>query len=151
MIDTISVRPAEPADAVAVAGLQLAMDRELGAVEEAGFVDRFAAVWLADLDRRPTWLAECDGQAIGVLVLVVVEALPRPGQPSRRWAHVSLVFVDRAARNTGIGRLLLDEMLAWAAAHRVGRIQLNANPKSARLYQRVGFDTAPVRLLELRL
>ncbi|GAA1824489.1 hypothetical protein GCM10009682_50890 [Luedemannella flava] len=151
MVDTIRVRVAEAADAAAVARLQQAMDRELGAAEEAGFIDRFAEVWLADLDRRPTWLAERDGQPIGVLVLVVVDNLPRPGQPLRRWAHVSLVFVDKAARNAGIGRLLLDEVLAWAAANNVNRVQLNANRNSARLYQRTGFDSAPARLMELRL
>jgi len=151
VIDTVRVRAAEAADAVTVARLQQAMDRELGAVEEEGFIDRFATVWLADLDRRPTWLAERDGQAIGVLVLVVVDNLPRPGQPPRRWAHVSLVFVDSAARNAGIGRLLLNEMLAWAAANGVGRVQLNANKNSARLYRSVGFDCAPQRLMELGL
>ncbi|MFC3582268.1 GNAT family N-acetyltransferase [Streptantibioticus rubrisoli] len=68
--------------------------------------------------------------------------LPRPGQAAGRWAHVSLVFVERAGRNAGVGRLLLDETLAWASANRVDRIQLNANPNSARLYERAGFAAA---------
>lgn len=42
-------------------------------------------------------------------------------------------------------------MLAWAETNRVDRVQLNANTASARLYHRVGFDTAPTRLMERRL
>jgi GNAT superfamily N-acetyltransferase len=127
------------------------MDRDLGAVDEPGFVDRFADAWLAGLERRPTWLADRDGRVIGVLVLVVVDKLPRPGRPPGRWAHVSLVFVTAAERNAGVGRLLLQEMIDWAATNRVDRIQLNANTGSACLYRRVGFQTAPDRLMERRL
>jgi GNAT superfamily N-acetyltransferase len=123
----------------------------LAAWTNRGSATAFAAVWLADLDRRRTWLAEREGQAIGVLVLVVVDKLPRPAQPAGRWAHVSLVFVDVAARNAGIGCLLLNEMLAWAAGNGVDRVQLNANVNSARLYRRAGFNSAPARLMELRL
>lgn len=79
--DTVKVRLAEADDAETVAHLQQAMDRELGAAHEEGFIDRFAAAWRADFGRRPTWLAERDGKAIGVLVLIVVDNLPRPGQP----------------------------------------------------------------------
>jgi GNAT superfamily N-acetyltransferase len=62
-----------------------------------------------------------------------------------------LVFVAKNARNAGIGTLLLQRMLAWAADNHVDRIQLNANAKSARLYQKVGFGPAPARLMERRI
>ncbi|MFI9276297.1 GNAT family N-acetyltransferase [Kitasatospora sp. NPDC052896] len=151
MADIVNVRSATAADAAVVARLQQDMARELGTAGEPGFVDRFAKTWLADLERRPTWLAERDGRAIGVLILVVIDKLPWPGQAPGRWAHVSLVFVDQADRNAGVGHLLLGEMLAWAAANRVDRVQLNANPNSARLYRKAGFDSAPARLMELRI
>ncbi|MEU1626997.1 GNAT family N-acetyltransferase [Streptomyces sp. NPDC020096] len=81
----------------------------------------------------------------------VNEVLSTSRQETRETSHDTLVFVERAARNAGVGRLLLEEMLAWASANRVDRIQLNANPNSARLYQRAGFGPAPARLMEMRL
>ncbi|MEU1631112.1 hypothetical protein ABZ746_38915 [Streptomyces sp. NPDC020096] len=66
------------------------MDRELGAANEQGFVDRFAAAWLANLDRRPTWLAERAGRVVGVLVLVVhaqVGGSVGIATPHRDWDH----------------------------------------------------------------
>lgn len=150
MTNPPSLRQATAADAKLVARLQEDMDRELGASDEPGFVERFTEVWLRYLDHRPTWIAERDGEAIGVLVLVVVDKLPRPGRDQGRWAHVSLVFVTKNERGAGVGTLLLQEMLSWAAGNHVDRIQLNANANSARLYERIGFGPAPARLMELR-
>lgn len=150
VINPLIVRQATAADARLVARLQEDMDREFGAPDKPGFVDRFAEVWLNNADHRPTWIAERGGDAIGVLVLVVVDKLPRAGRDSGRWAHVSLVFVAKNARNAGIGTLLLQRMLAWASDNDVDRIQLNANAKSAPLYQKVGFGPAPARLMERR-
>jgi GNAT superfamily N-acetyltransferase len=152
VIDIIRVRSATAADAATIARFQQDMHRERGAPEEPRFVDRFSEFWLASPERRPAWLAERDGNVTGVLVLVVIDMLPCPGQVPESWAHVSLVFVTHDARNTGVGRLLLGEMLSWAAANRVSRVQLNTNnPNAARLYRKVGFAPAPARLMELRI
>lgn len=146
-----SVRRATLHDAGTVGRLAAQMLDPAPGRREDGFAERFSAAWLADLERRPTWIAEVGGQAAGVLVTAVVRKLPRPGEPDGSWAHVSLVYVVPHRRDAGVGTELLAAMLAWAQTHGVDRVQLNANPDSARLYRRVGFAPAPERLMERRV
>ena len=73
------VARAEPADAFALAALELQLNREQGRPGESGFLDRYADAWLAERDRRPAWVAtSLDGSPLGAIVLFVVDGLPRP-------------------------------------------------------------------------
>nr|WP_289232862.1 hypothetical protein [Barrientosiimonas endolithica] len=93
-MDPIQVRQAERDDALGVAALVLAMDREDGADARPGFLTEYADAWLLDVDRRPTWLAEeSDGNPVGLVQTAMVRKLPSLRRPTTAWMHVALVFV----------------------------------------------------------
>lgn len=62
--------------------------------------------------------------------------------------HLLNVAVAPAARRRGIGRALVDELLAYAHAHAVVKVLLEvraSNAEAIRLYERVGFTCFNVR------
>ncbi|MET8049510.1 GNAT family N-acetyltransferase [Streptosporangium sp. NPDC005286] len=53
------------------------------------------------------------------------------------------MWVDPAARGAGVGALLVEEVVAWAAEHGHRRVELwvvDGNDGAARLYRRLGFE-----------
>lgn len=146
------VARAEPFDAFALAALELQFNREQGRAGEAGFLDRYADAWLAERDRRPAWLAtSLDGSPVGALMLYVVGGLPKPGRLTRPWAHVTNLYVTRAARRAGVGDQLLRAGLDWCHDNRALWVQSPGTTLAAGLYRRAGFVPAEARLLRLDL
>ena len=145
------VTRAQPADAFALAALELQLNREQGRSGEEGFLDRYADAWLVDAERRPAWIAKSiDGSPRGGLLLYVVDGLPRPGRISRPWVHLTHLYVTPGARRMGGGEELLREALAWARDHRALWVQLGTGSGSS-LFRRSGFAPAGGRLLRLDL
>jgi len=144
------IRLALSRDALAVAALTMQDDRECGATIEEGFLDRYAAAWLADR-ARVTFLAEApDGRPLGMVTAAIVTKLPSSRRPQTRWLHVSLLFVTPDARGHGIGASLLEALRLWAGEHHVDRMQLNADPAARSLYERAGFTSPTPQFMEWR-
>ncbi|EAP98976.1 hypothetical protein JNB_02370 [Janibacter sp. HTCC2649] len=142
------IRLALSRDALAVAALTMQDDRESGATIEEGFLDRYAAAWLADR-ARVTFLAEApDGRPLGMVTAAVITKLPSSRRPVSRWLHVSLLFVTPDARGAGIGTSLLEALRFWGGEHDVDRMQLNAVPQARTLYERAGFTSPTARFME---
>ncbi len=76
----------------------------------------------------PTWIAECDGRAVGFLQV----RLP---------AHLLLLFVHAEHQRQGIARRLLDRTMAELAAKNdpPSELTVNASPFSVAVYRRLGF------------
>ena len=147
----VVVRRAGADDALVVAALHLQFARELGMPSEAGYLDRFAGVWLADRQDRPTWIAESRGEHAGLLETRRIRALPWPGRPDVSWLHVGGLFVAPTCRDRGVGRALTEAMIEWARTTDVVWIRLNApDARAQEFYERLGFSS-PGRLMELRL
>ena len=145
------VTRAQPADAFALAALELQLNREHGRSGEAGFLDRYADAWLAEAERRPAWIAKSlDGSPRGGILLFVVDGLPRPGRLSRPWVHLTNLYVTPGARRMGVGEELLTSALDWARDNRALWVQLGAGAGSS-LFRRSGFTPAGGRLLRLDL
>ncbi|MEO7268976.1 MAG: GNAT family N-acetyltransferase [Knoellia sp.] len=145
------IRLALSRDALAVAALTMQDDRESGATIEEGFLDRYAAAWLADR-ARVTFLAEApDGRPLGMVTAAVITKLPSSRRPRTRWLHVSLLFVTPDARGAGIGASLLEALRFWGGEHDVDRMQLNAAPEARTLYERAGFGSPTASLMEWRV
>ena len=146
------VSRAEPGDAFALAALELQLNREQGRSGEAGFLDRYADAWLAERDRRPAWIAKSlDGSPLGVIMLFVVDGLPRPGRLSRPWVHVTNLYVTPNARRSGLGDRLLRAGLDWCRDNRALWVQMSAATASGSLCRRAGFTSADARLVRLDL
>lgn len=147
----VTIRRAEPDDALVVAALHLQFARELGMAPEPGYLDRVASTWLADHEHRPTWLAQGRGEHAGILETRHVYELPWPGRPDSSWLHIGGLFVAPSHHDRGMGRALTEAMVAWARARDVTRIRVRAPDDRAReFYERLGF-VSPGRLMELDL
>lgn len=147
----LTIRLAEPEDAFALAALTMQDDRESGAPIEPGFLTTYADAWLADRQRVSFLAVAPDGRPLGMVTAALVTKLPSSRRPVSRWMHVSLLFVTPEARGQGLGTTLMERLLAWARAHAVERVQLNAVATARRLYERVGFGDPGEELMTLEI
>lgn len=126
------------------------LGRELEA--DADFVTEFAAWFEREADQRVTWIAEADGEPLGMLNMLVFTRMPvpsaarksRPGQ----WGYIANVFVRAEHRNDGSGRALLDAAIAHADTAGFARLVLSPSERSIPFYERAGF--APASTLMVR-
>ncbi|XVX18654.1 N-acetyltransferase family protein [Actinomycetota bacterium] len=148
----IIVREATREDAFAVAALHLQDDVACGARPRPGFLDEFAAAWLAAHDSRTSWLAEqADGRPVGVATVARIRKLPSLRRPAHEWWHLSLLYVTPDCRGLGLGERLLTGVVEGARSAGVPRIQLNAVTEARTLYERMGFGPPADGLMELRM
>jgi GNAT superfamily N-acetyltransferase len=86
------------------------------------------------LQRRAaaTFVADLDGRPIGLVI----------GNDYGATAYVSMMGVDPLIQHRGIGRALMDALLAWTRERRFAAIELDATPAGAALYARCGFVEA---------
>ncbi len=135
------IRIAVTADGPAIASLRrtwIAEDHR--DVEDEGFETRFLDWYESESARRISWLAEVSGELVGMMNLAIFERMPRPGRDVGTWAYLANAFVLRPYRDQGIGRLLLDALLAHADAHGYVRVVLRPSERSIPFYLRAGFN-----------
>jgi GNAT superfamily N-acetyltransferase len=71
-----------------------------------------------------------DGTIVGFITSVAV------GEAT---LEVEDLFVDPDRMRQGVGRQLMEDLVAWARRAGVGRIEVSANPHAEAFYLRVGF------------
>jgi GNAT superfamily N-acetyltransferase len=121
-----------------------------GHADDGGFEQRFADWYAAEAGRRMTWIAEVDGEPVGMVNLAVFERMPRPGRPPSRWGYLGNAFVLAAHRDRGVGRRLLDALLDHARSAGMVRVVLSPSARSVPFYTRAGFGPAEMlRVLPL--
>ncbi|HEX7306700.1 GNAT family N-acetyltransferase [Lentzea sp.] len=142
------VRQAGERDTAALTTLRRAWSEEEagGPLDDADFDERFAQWCTAEAPRRTTFVAEIDGEAVGMVNLALFERMPRPGRPAGRWAYLGNAFVLAAHRDRGIGTTLLDAAVAHARTRNCARVVLSPSERSVRFYQRAGFSPATMLL-----
>ncbi|MDD5388377.1 MAG: GNAT family N-acetyltransferase [Gallionellaceae bacterium] len=94
------------------------------------------------------WVAEQSGRVIGMCTAQVVISTAEGGPVA--WVEDMVVSSD--LRGRGIGRLLLDAVVAWATRRGLSRLQLLAdreNEAALDFYQHLGWQTT--RMICLRL
>jgi GNAT superfamily N-acetyltransferase len=144
-----SVRVATEDDVPLLARLRRDWVEELagGPIEDDDFEQLFAVWFEQESRRRVTWLAELDGDPVGMLNLMVFTRMPVPvpaagsARPTQ-WGYVANVYVAAPQRDRGLGRLLLDAAVAHADAHHFARLLLSPSPRSVPFYERAGFVPA---------
>lgn len=142
---TITIRPAAPADATAIAD-----------IHNQGIIDRVATLdtTLRTVDTARAWLAERAAR-FPVIVAVVETERGEPTvvgwaslnrfNPRAAYDHVAdfSVYVDRAWRGKGAGRQLLERLIALAREigfHKMVLSALARNAAGIALYKRLGFE-----------
>ena len=136
---TIQVRLYRPEDYAACRALWVELtqrhrdiynDETIGAPDPGRSLDTY----LADPHRHATWVAEIDGQIVGMAGLVLL---------NEEEADVEPVVVTSARRSQGVGSLLVQEAVTEAKA--IGIRFLNARPvarnkAAAEFFVDAGFD-----------
>jgi GNAT superfamily N-acetyltransferase len=113
-----------------------------GPIDDPGYEDR-AAGWIeAHQSHRLLWLAEREGRPIGFVTAVPLDRLPQPGTGPTSWAYVHHLFVVAEQRDLGVGRLLLDAVVAEGEVLGWERLLLHPRDRSRPFYERAGFVTA---------
>jgi GNAT superfamily N-acetyltransferase len=140
VLPEVSIRRAEAADAAAVAHLRAVWGGEVAADAE---FEREMADWMAaEGERRTTFLAELDGEPIGMASLFEYRRMPRPGGARARWGYVGNMFVVEHERNRGVGAQLLNKVIHVADERRYVRLVLSPSERSVPFYARAGFRQA---------
>ena len=74
--------------------------------------------------------------------LLVVERMPRPRQPAGRWGYLGNLFVLSGHRRSGVATLLVEALLADAAARGLERVIAHPNERSLPFWRRTSFGQA---------
>jgi len=145
----VHIRVAGADDGPTVAALRREwVEENAGAtVEDDTFEGAFADWFDRERDHRVMWLAEVEGQPVGMLNMMVFTRMPRPGRARSEWGYVANVFVRAEHRDAGIGGRLLEACTTYADAHRFVRLVLSPSERSVPLYVRFGFGPANVLLV----
>jgi GNAT superfamily N-acetyltransferase len=96
------------------------------------------------------WVASPNGapdQIVGGAGVQLRRSLPHPvGEPhgeitiaDGRHAIIINVFTEPEWRRRGVGRLLMNEIIAWARRERLDRLVLHASAEGRALYDQMGF------------
>jgi GNAT superfamily N-acetyltransferase len=138
------VRRAGDADVPALARLRETWTEEDdgGPVDDDGFGAAFLEWWELEGSRRRHWLAEVDGAVIGMVSVVDMRRMPRPGRSVRPWGYVHHVFVAAAHRDAGVGADLMAAAIDACRADGYEQLVLNPRARSRPFYERLGFRSA---------
>ncbi len=137
---SVTIREATQADVSALAALRRGI-RE--SEDDPDFERRFAAWVEAEGGRRTTWVADDDDHGlIGCASLFEYRRMPAPDRPDTCWGYLGNMMVVEGRRDAGVGRLLLDAVIAAADSRGYARIVLAPSVRAIPFYRRVGFGDA---------
>jgi ribosomal protein S18 acetylase RimI-like enzyme len=128
-----SIRPVRPDDAPALRRLR----------EEAGWDLEKVPAWIAAsvAGERPTWVADLDGETVGMVSLELADPDPEVAD-GRDVAAVTSLSVRASAGRRGLGRALTVFAEAEARARGVRVLTLNTRPTNVAalaLYEGLGY------------
>ncbi|MGK5737471.1 GNAT family N-acetyltransferase [Micromonospora sp. URMC 103] len=138
----VTVRAATAEDAPALGGLRwrrLTEERGYTGTDRDDFIALFTT-WTADhLSTHLPFLAEVDGEVVGMAWLMVADRVPSPTGRRRRFGDVQSVYVVPELRGGGIGAVLLEAVLATARQLDLEHVTVHSTEEAVRFYERRGF------------
>ena len=144
---TYRVREATLADADVLVRHRIGMFTDMGLTLDAAALDAAFRVWLAE--KMPegiyrAWLAEAaDGAIAGGGGISILPWPPGPNYMGDKIAVVYNVYTEPLHRRRGLARLIMNTIHAWAAAHDITSIALNASRDGQPLYESMGYQLTP--------
>ncbi|MBI2494164.1 MAG: N-acetyltransferase [Candidatus Rokubacteria bacterium] len=138
------VRPASPADAEAISRIyNQGIEDRVATLETERRTSEERRRWLAGRSpRHPVIVAESDGHVVGWGSLNAFN----PREAYRFVADFS-IYVERAWRGQGVGRVMLARLIELAREHGYHKMVLSAFPTNQggmALYEKLGFRTVGV-------
>jgi GNAT superfamily N-acetyltransferase len=140
----VIVRSAGPDDVEALARLRAAW-REAQPTPE--FLATFREWFAREQSSRSWWLAEVDGEAIGMVNVKTFDRMPSPDRPASQWGYLANLYVDPAHRGSGAGGQLISAVVQHARRNNFVRLLLAPSELAAPLYHRHGFRSADELLM----
>jgi ribosomal protein S18 acetylase RimI-like enzyme len=140
----VTLRPATPADADAIASLFTDEGYPAGPTDIVARLERFGS------PHSRVVVAEHDGTMLG---FIAVHALPRFEHDDRILRILALV-VDAGARERGVGRTLMAEAERIGAELGVAFVEITAGhhrPEARHLYESLGYDATVAAYLRKKL
>ena len=146
------IRRAVADDAYTLARLRLAMWDEMhpdGPSAAAADRERQFVYWYETIEAGTTvaWLDEADGSPVAMLALLLHQHPPLPTTTHRR-GYVSALYVVPEYRRQGIGRALMDTVIAFAHEQGLQWLELRTSEMARPLY--AGLDFKAYEILVLR-
>jgi GNAT superfamily N-acetyltransferase len=142
----LSVRRARRDDLPVVVDLRLAFDRELlgGDLppDRVGPHRSQVADYLAghvESDVYRLFVAEAEGRIVGMGGLVVVDRPPHPRSRRSGEGFIVNVYTLPRWRGLGVGRAIMDALVAEGRRLRLRRVYLRTSDEGRRLYESMGF------------
>ena len=139
-----NVRRATEAEAAALAALRWdfrAEDSEEPAVSFGEFEAAYTTFFLEGIrsDRRAHFVAEIEGEIVGHVVVQRVPMVPRPKRLDDDWGYITDNYIKPDHRNTGLGRRLLEEAIAWSRREDLELLIVWPSEQAVGHYARAGF------------
>jgi GNAT superfamily N-acetyltransferase len=147
------VRRAEAQDVAALARLRWGWrtsERDERGLSQVEFGTAFARWWSGRRATHAAFIAELGGVTVGMAWLAVFDRIPQPRRLERLAGNVQSVFVLDEFRNQGIGRALVEAVIAEARSRDVGYLIVHPSERAYPLYERLGFaETSRMLYLDL--
>ena len=140
MLAEIQIRNIEPVDNVAIASVIRNALAEFGANKPGTVFFDPTTDHLFELFKAPGsvyYVAEKNGIILGGCGIFPTEALPE------KTCELVKLYLDKAARGTGLGKALLLKAMDWAKANGYDQVYLESMPelsKAVSIYEKVGFE-----------
>ena len=140
MSEVIQIRNIEPTDNVAIAAVIRAALTEFGANKPGTVYFDPTTDHLFELFKASGsvyYVAEQNGTILGGCGIFPTEALPE------KTCELVKLYLDKAARGTGLGKRLLLKAMDWAKANGYEQVYLESMPelsKAVSIYEKVGFE-----------
>ncbi len=152
---TITYRAATLDDAEALAHLRYEMEIERhpgeASLDRGTFLAAHCEVTRDGMarDDMRAWVAEADSVPVACVILLAWRMHPNYSEPHRRRGLVTGVYTQPAYRRQGIGRHLMEQLVAYARERGISRLILWASEMGGPMYEQVGFTQS--RAMELNL
>jgi N-acetylglutamate synthase-like GNAT family acetyltransferase len=143
---TVRAATRDDVDALIVLRSGWSVERR-GARLDPGFADRFRAWFDDEARQRRFWIAEVDDAPAGMVNLFTFARMPVSGEAAGGWGYLANLYVVPEQRESGVGRRLVDALVAHADAAGLERVVLSPSEQSLPLFRHAGFDPADQLLL----
>jgi ribosomal protein S18 acetylase RimI-like enzyme len=125
---SILIRPARPTDIERIAAFNIELARETEGLQlDPAVVSRGVAAVLADAQKGKYFVAERDGVVVGQLMITREWSDWRDGY----WWWIQSVYVDKAARRTGVYRALHEAAIGYGERDGARGIKLYVERENA--------------------
>jgi len=141
-------RRADNRDCRQLGALRWALRTDDAPVSDAAAKARFMKEFSTWMNGTPDddlvhWVAERDGELIGVISTRIIHKMPSPEEPDGRFGYVTNSYVLPQYRNAGVGTELLAAVRCWAGDERLELLVVWPSERAYAFYERGGYARHP--------